>query len=713
MNANLSPTFILLILLGSIFCQANFTCTPEMVESYGILSHGQAKKERLVMCPQIQYSCCPAYEQFKMFKTYSESIKPSYVLLNDVIVKELALLQTEVVALAASGLIDNQIQQLSDQATQMRVQYSWNKIKGQRPKAIFEKLQKYQKVSSSYVAAWKSAFFCTICDFANQSFIDINKKQITFSADSCDALVQSTLLYTNLLNAVLIPYLSSLTEIITRLRNSTKYQKLHNHRRVIKAIKDCKADYLVYDKGLGNCKNYCEYFNLASDSYILEGYPEFFANTLVEIRLFANPSESRKLMDRKMKGVQNSVKGMLEKSKARNLKMFNDKKEASFFEMKVPQSAKFKGFNKVRILQESKKFNRLLNAQKGQKKLEDRRVLAAVPSWAYDSLDPRNNVTVVIDIFDQESSDPDFDDAMINEMMEVQDIFNTGDPQMYAQMIRKYYVENFQAELDDIDSTAIFKETSLSRIDYSEFETVFSFGGIEINDIVQKMNWSLAFKQIGLSLTSSGNVESEMIFPDVVQAINSVANRDVRTFYTNQFIRFNQPNYLLYNQTMTHFVDGFAIKKLRMIIAQNMAVYNYLVENLRQDHADQIWSEIQYINSQLSGLTLNDGNTTASLYNYTNNYNKTIQGLRIASSANASGFANVTFIPDVNSLASNYNSSVMLVNVNQNAYYNTSLQLNQTLYNSQSGQNGGNSQSGQPQGQRKLKVKAKKQKLKK
>lgn len=712
MNANLSQTFILLILLGSISCQANFTCTPEMVESYGILSHGQAKKERLVMCPEIQYSCCPAYEQFKMFKTYSEKIKPSYILLNNVIVKELALLKKEVVALAASGLIDNKIQQLSDQATQMRVQYSWNKIKGQRPKAIFEKLQKYQKVSSSYVAAWKSAFFCTICDFANQSFIDTQKMKITFSADSCDALVQNTLLFTNLLNSVLIPYLSSLTEIITRLRNSTKYQKLHNHRRVIKAIKDCKADYLIYDKGLGNCKNYCEYFNLAEDSYILEGYPEFFANTLVEIRLFANPAESRKLVDRKMKLVKNSVKGMVQKSKARNLEMFNDKKEADFFQMDVPQSAKFKGFNKVRILQESKKFNRLFEAQKGQKKLEDRRVLAAaVPSWAYDSLDPKNNVTVVIDIFDHESSDPDFDDAMINEMMEVQDIFNTGDPQMYAQMIRKYYVENFQAELDDIDSTAIFKETSLLRIDYSKFETVFSFGGIEIDEIVQKMNWSLAFKQIGLSLTSTGNVESEMIFPDVVQVINTVANRDVRAFYTDQFIRFNKPHYLLYNETMTHFVDDFAIKKLRMIIAENMAVYNYLVENLRQDHADQIWNEIQYIDSQLSGLTLNDGNTTASLFNYTNNYNKTIQGLNISSRANASGFANVTVIPDINALVSSYSTNVMLVNSNQLAYYKTELKLNQTLYGSQNGQNGAN--SNKPIGQRKLKVKAKKQRAKK
>ena len=702
----------MLILLGSISCQANFTCTPEMVESYGILSHGQAKKERLVMCPQIQYSCCPAYEQFKMFKTYSEKIKPSYILLNSVIVKELALLEKEVVALAASGLIDKQIQQLSDQATQMRVQYSWNKIKGQRPKAIFEKLQKYQKVSSSYVAAWKSAFFCTICDFANQNFINTQKKKITFSADSCDALVQNTLLFTNLLNSVLIPYLSSLTEIITRLRNSTKYQKLHNHRRVIKAIKDCKADYLMYDKGLGNCKNYCEYFNLARDSYILEGYPEFFANTLVEIRLFANPVESRKLADRKMKLVKNSVKGVLQKSKARNLKMFNDKKEADFFQMDVPQSAKFKGFNKVRILQESKKFNRLFEAQKGQQKLEDRRVLAAaVPSWAYDNLDPKNNVTVVIDIFDHESSDPDFDDAMINEMMEVQDIFNTGDPQMYAQMIRKYYVENFQAELDDIDSTAIFKETSLLRLDYSKFETVFSFGGIEIDEIVQKMNWSLAFKQIGLSLTSTGNVESEMIFPDVVQLINTVANRDVRTFYTDQFIRFNKPHYLLYNETITHIVDDFAIKKLRMIIAENMAVYNYLVENLRQDHADQIWNEIQYIGSQLSGLTLNDGNTTASLFNYTNIYNKTIQGLNISSRANASGFANVTVIPDINALVSSYSTNVMLVNPNQQAYYKTELELNQTLFGSKSGQNDVN--SNKPNGQRKLKVKATKQKAKK
>lgn len=669
------PLFFALAALASVArAQAvNLTCTREMVESYGVISHDQAKKERLVMCPQIQFSCCPAYEQFKMFKTYTDTAKPAFILLNEVIKKELSLLEVEVVRLVNSGSIDQKIQGISDKAIQMRVMYTWNKIKGQRPQAIFQKLQKYQKVSSSYVAAWKSAFFCTMCDFANQNFIDVVNKRITYSAASCDALVFNTLLFTNLLNTVLIPYLSSLTEIITRLRGSSKYQKLHNIRRVNKAIKDCVADYKQYDSGLGNCKNYCEYFNPVQDNYIFEGYPEFFANTLVEIRLFGGGGSGSGAAAAGGSGaaprslIEDSVRELLRKTKAKSRRL--NSKNSDYFDVKIPRGSKFKGFNTMRVLEEDGQFEDLERIHNQHFKLENRRVLAEASDWSQDLLDPNNNVTKIIDIFDRESSDPDFDEAMVNQMMQVQDIFNTGDPALYAQMIRKYYVDNFSADLDDIDSENLFKETTLKRVDYAAFQTVFSFAGIDIHRIVDKMNWSLAFKQIGVSLTSSSNEESEMVFPDVVQAINAVANNDVRDFYRNQFVRFRKTDFTLYADTVQALINKFAVSKLRHIIAENMAVYNYLVRSMRQDNADAIWGQIEQIRSQLRGLAMNNQNFTVSVYNTTGKNNQTIQGMNITSAANASGYANVTTITDLRSVQSQYSTSVQLVNENQNSAY--------------------------------------------
>jgi hypothetical protein len=667
--------FVLVGLFALVQTQAvNLTCTREMVESYGIISNDQAKKERLVMCPQIQYSCCPAYEQFKMFKTYSDTAKPSFILLNEVIKKELSLLEVEVIKLVNSGVIDQKIQSISDKAIQMRVQYTWNKIKNQRPQAIFQKLQKYQKVSSSYVAAWKSAFFCTICDFANQNFIDVQNKKITYSAASCDALVFNTLLFTNLLNTVLIPYLSSLTEIITRLKGNGKYQKLHNIRRVNKAIKDCAADYKQYDSGLGNCKAYCEYFNPVQDNYVFEGYPEFFANTLVEIRLFSGggggASGSKPAGGApKRKLIEDSVRELIRKTKAKNRRLREKVENDSYFEVNLPKSSKFKGFKSMRILEEQNELAELERVHQEHAKLENRRILQENGDWSQDLLDPNNNVTKIIDIFDREASDPEFDDAMVNQMMQVQDIFNTGDPALYAQMIRKYYVDNFSADLDDIDSENLFKETTLARVDYTQFQTIFSFAGIDIHRIVDKMNWSLAFKQIGVSLTATTNEESEMIFPDVVQAINAVANSDVRDFYRNQFVRFRKPNYQLFAETMNGLLHNFAINKLRHLIAENMAVYNFLVRTGGQDNADKIWGQIEMIRAQLKGLTMNNQNFTVTMYNQTLKGNVTVQSLNITSAVNASGFANVTTIQDVKALQSSYQTSTQLVNENQKAGY--------------------------------------------
>lgn len=661
----------LLSLVALTSAQAvNLTCTREIVESYGIISHDQAKKERLIMCPSIQYSCCPAYEQFKMFKSYNDNVKPAMILLNEVIKKEIILLGNEVSALLKSGIIDQKIQTLGDPAIRLRAQFTWNKIKSQRFDLMIKKLQKYQRMSSSYVAAWKSAFYCTICDFASQSFIDTNNKKITYSAASCDALVHNTLLYTNLLNTVLIPFLSSLTEIITRLRGNGKYQKLHTIRRVNKAIKDCVADYKQYDSGLGNCKAYCEYFNPVRDNYVFEGYPEFFANTLVEIRLFSGGgggSSSASPAPRSL--IEDSVRELLKKTQDRTRRLAQQSELNNYFSVNLPQNSKFKGFNKVRLLSEELNVDSLERRFEERKGLADGRILQTQSDWSQDLLDPNNNVTKVIDIFDRESSDPEFDDAMVNQMMEVQDIFNTADPALYAQMINKYFAENFQADLDDNDSDNLFKQIETKRNDISTFQIYFSFAGIDIDKIVEKMNWSLAFRQIGVSLTSNSDEETEVIFPDVIQAINTVSNNDVRNFYRNQFFRFRRVSLDLYHQTMHNLINRFAISKLRKIISDNMALYNYLVRTLNQENADRVWTQIQITRGQLRGLTMNNQNVTVTMFNTTNSRNQTIQGLNISSPANASGYANVTTIPNVQSLQSSYSTSVQLVNENQQVDY--------------------------------------------
>lgn len=674
----------LLVLLGVSTCvwgqAVNLTCTKEIIESYGVISYDQAKKERLVFCPHIQYTCCPAYEQFKMFKFYTENVKPAFILLNEVIKKGLDVLSKVVIDTVNSGVIPQKIDGISDKAVKLRLGFLWGKWSRIKPEKIFRTLMKYQKTSSSYVAAWKSAFFCTICDFANHDFIDVEKQRITFSAASCDALVQNTLIFANILNSVLVPYVSTLTEVAARLSGSTKYQKIHNIQRVNKAIADCVADYKQYDSGLGNCKAYCEMFNLATDVFALEGYPEFLANSVIDIKKLgggAAPAaagtqavDQQKPVSRRL--IEKSVQELIQQTRERSSRLNQQIENNYYFEAKVPKKFDYDSFNVQRVLAEEAELEVLESRQRDHFKLENRRVLQAVRDWSQDNLDPNNNATAIVDMFHPEFSDPNFGEAAVGKLMEVQDIFNTGDPALFDTLIRKYYKDYYIAELDDIDAPNLFKQMVPDRVDLSEFRTIVSFAGIDMHRIVDKMNWSLAFKQIGVSLTSSSNDDSEMVFPDVIQAINSISDIDVRDFYRNQFFTFRKPHFQLFKETADYLYRNHALSKMRHYIAENMAVYNFLVKSFNQEKANEVWSQIENMRSQVRGLAMNSNATTIGVFNKTVD-GKIVECMNVTGPSNSSGYSNVTTICDFKQLQSQYSTVVQLVNPNQLNGYNNYL----------------------------------------
>lgn len=69
-------------------------CDSKLTETYGIMSLLEPSKDNIVFCPTIKASCCPSYEQFKMFVDYNKNIKPHYVRLQKLIPKQLNYLKT-------------------------------------------------------------------------------------------------------------------------------------------------------------------------------------------------------------------------------------------------------------------------------------------------------------------------------------------------------------------------------------------------------------------------------------------------------------------------------------------------------------------------------------------------------------------------------------------------------------------------------------------
>ena len=50
----------------------------------------------MVLCPSIKSTCCPSYEQFKIFIKYNEEVKPHFVALKKLLKRQLEYLQEEV-----------------------------------------------------------------------------------------------------------------------------------------------------------------------------------------------------------------------------------------------------------------------------------------------------------------------------------------------------------------------------------------------------------------------------------------------------------------------------------------------------------------------------------------------------------------------------------------------------------------------------------------
>jgi len=533
----------------------------------------------------------------------------------------------------------------------MRIKYAWEKAKKVNVKRLFKKLKKYQRHSSSYVAAWKSSFYCTVCDFVNQQHIDVQKKEMVFSSASCDALVKNTLVFSHLLNVVLVPFLSELTEVMGRLKKKTGHQKLHHHKKVLHAIKECAKDYKMYDSGLGNCKSYCEYFHISTDNYVLEGYPEFFANTLVEIRQYAGAGgssgetaeEEKKEEEADRRLVQESVEALMKKTKNRIRKLYLKRREGEYYKARLPKKTIFGGLKSLRILDDdfrvpngkNSNLRILEEAKEGESAQKDEQ---NPNDWSVDNLDPKANITLKINIFSEYSSDERFDDAMINKMMQVQDIFNTGDPKQHARLIARYYVENFSAEINDIDAPAVFKERTSKRVAFEDYKTVFSFGGIDIHKIVEGINWSLAFDQIGLSLTVANGDDVESIYPDVIKELNTVGNNDVEDFFTNQYMKFSRAKFFMFNETLTETVRDYSMKKIEHVISQKMSVYNYLLQEMKQSEADLIWKEIEKAEEARDVLM----NEKADIFVRLSGENNSI--LEVVNKAGADGMSTVTTI---------------------------------------------------------------------
>lgn len=642
--------FLALTLLVCLIAaeQKPMTCNQSLVESYGIISYMEPAKEKLLFCGSIKATCCPAFEQFKMYAEFKKSIQPNFITMNKLIVTELKLLKTEIDQLMKSKQLEQKIESHPEKVMKAKLLNEYQYISGKNITQIIDKMLTHQEVSSNYMSAIKSALICTVCDYTNQMFIDEKKKTITYNLDTCDILAKNTILYTYLLNRVLVPYLEKISYIIAKLRNSSKYQKLHNLGRIEKAIKDCQQEMLTSDTntGLSGCKAYCSLFQANSENFVFEGYPELFANTLVDIRQFMKNMPSQ-FPDAPKKSLSSTTPATSQPQSGGNNAQpqanapsgTNQPAPATGSPQPAPAtgspqpapatppkpSRKLRGYDKSpktsshnkhnhswRVLAEINRRRKSQNLEAIHERLTERLLEASNDAGNPAKKDAINkdtdefdyeNLEQEIDIFDASSDDPNLTDAMLDDMMQIQNAFNSADKGDFQTLIKRFFVERYKPEIEDIDDDRVFKTASNERINLVNFKTEFGFAGIDLDGIINKMNWALDTKKIAMSLVGGEDEGAEVIDSQILDIVNSVGNNDVRKFHTDNFAEFLDVQSDSLGEAINKELKAAQILALEQQILEETAVYNYLIKNFKtESQANEIWEDLQKKKQDLTKL---------------------------------------------------------------------------------------------------------------
>ena len=68
------------------------------------------------------------------------------------------------------------------------------------------------------------------------------------------------------------------------------------------------------------------------------------------------------------------------------------------------------------------------------------------------------------DPFNEDLANPDFDDHMMINMLEIQNVLQAGEPEDLKKNIKKHYVKSFEPEIENIEDDMIFKVAPEEKI---------------------------------------------------------------------------------------------------------------------------------------------------------------------------------------------------------------------------------------------------------
>ena len=487
----LKVIFLFLIaFLVPVICDDSVKCKRELIDSHNIMSYPDPQKGRLILCPHIRQSCIPSFEQFKMFAWYSTTVKPHYDLNQEVIKIELKLL-SDLFKVVIPNMLTKVVSAISDENARIQAIDMLERLKKKKIDKIMRTAVAEHANSQNYMQTMKTAYFCAIGDYNSHRYIDTTRNRYSMTDASCDDLVKNTLVYANAINRGILPFLESLLTVHYKIVESSQGGKgdspnipklrLLGSGHISKATKECADQFKIADESLSSCKKYCSHFRLNADSPAFEGYPEFFSRALSELMSYGpNPSGAP-----------------------------------------APKS---------RILGEM-----MAKLLKSQRRLEE----SGDKSESLDTLDP--DKVLPIDLFEENSVDPDFDDAAMIEAFKVQQLLTKGEAFDPVTVVRKHYIDEYEIPMDDLESNNVFNSPSAHRVDVTTYAADVLVAGIDFPTIIKDLNWNMTIDEIAKALvTGKRGGQKELVDPALIMAINEIDNKFVKKFHNDPLLSFKK-----------------------------------------------------------------------------------------------------------------------------------------------------------------------------
>ena len=473
-------------------------CKREVVETYNLNGYMNPRAFNFYLCPAMKMTCCSPYDQFMIFTTWHENIKPKleeyYAGINSKMkrIKQLLkiIFKTDVKALVEKMHAE---QKVKDEVLQ-----KFMLLKDKDLVKMTEQVMQLFESNKEFMMQVRSTFHCTICDYTSHRYIDVDEKTMTINEGSCGELAMSTINFSYFLNVELAKYLTDLSKLLLNfsISGTEAPVRIKTYSKIRRFVTQCANVFKSGSSDIKQCKKYCEYFKLNANSPVIEGYQVFFNQITngLEIFLKAYPPEDGKKDD-------------------------DDEDEEN-----------------TRLLEQKDASGK--SSPNNSKGGNDASNNDDVPTMDIANWDFNNQV----DFYDEKAVDPNYDEYVLNKMFNFEKDYVKDRHVGYVNFIKnKLHLTDVEYDFENAsDDNNLFKTNSKVIVDLENFATKVRPHGLDFSNHIYTTNIDKTMKELisNLKSRSKYKILYEKLDPTLLAQVNDISNEDVKNFHRDNYLVF-------------------------------------------------------------------------------------------------------------------------------------------------------------------------------